>query len=118
MRRSLPTGWMLQVAKVELYVFGKLIGVASFYDNITDDRRGEHVGLMIGVCRDGHKPRASGSNRPHVTDGIRHAVEHGLIIEQNVTLVVDTATPLDGICNKDMQLISGNGVVCNGSVGG
>lgn len=115
MRRSRLRGWILQVAKVEFYVFGKLIGVASLYDNIADDRRGEHVGLIGGVCRDGHKPRASGSNRPHVTDGIHHAVKHVLIIEQNVTLVVDTATPLDGICDKDMQLISRNGVVCNGS---
>ena len=81
MRRSLPTGWILQVAKIELYVFGKLIGVVSLYDNIADNRRGEHIGLMDGVCRDGHKPRASGSNRPHVTGGIHHAVEHVLIVE-------------------------------------
>lgn len=113
----MPTGWILQVAKVELYVFGKLIGIASLYDNIADNRRGEHIGLMGGVCRDGHKPRASGADRPHITGGIHHAVQHGLIVEQNIALVVDTAAPLNGIGDKNMQFISGNGVVRDGSIG-
>lgn len=72
---------------------------------------------MGGVCRDWHKPRASGSNRPYVTRGIRHVVQHVIIVEQNVALIVDTAAPLDRISDENMQFISGNSVVRDGGVG-